>query len=1039
VISIILNHFVITKPLIMKNQLLCFLFLLLGSMTAMAQKRVTGNVTGSDGFPLIGVAIIESGTDNGTSSDIEGNYALDVSDGGSLIFSYTGFASQTVLVGDQATLNVVLDEGLALKEVVVTALGIKKDKKALSYSVTEVGGANFSAARSMNVIQSLAGKVAGVNVSSTATGAGGSTRVVIRGNSSISGNNQPLYVVDGVPIDNQNLGSSGMWGGQDWGDGVSSLNPDDIETYTILKGNSAAALYGFRASNGVILITTKSGGNRKGIGVEFSSQVRTESIINQLDFQEEYGHGLNGTAPTNQTQALDQGLYAWGGKLDGSSVMQFDGESRPYSAVGSNVDRFYRTGTTFSNTLTLSGGDDKYNFRFSGAALNNKDVVPNSGLDRYNFSLKVGARFSEKLSATVSVNYINETVNNRARLSDSPGNANYTVFSLPASINVESLKGDPNKLGANSDGTELQFNDNVFVTNPYWSTYQFSNKSVKNRMIGNIQLRYDIYDGLYARGRISMDRYDRRRTNLEPYGTAFTPFGSMDEQTNNFQELNSELILGYDKDLNETFGLSLFVGGNMMTNTFETLGGSGNTFSIPFLHTLNNAGNRSTIYGIQELGVNSVFGSAEVAFKKAIYLTGTARNDWFSTLTNADNTADNSELYYSAGISAVLSDLINLPAQIDFAKVRLSYAEVGGGAPTPYLLSLNYGVFGQGHQGQPLGGVANGTIPPIGLRPLTSQEYEFGLDLRVLQNRLGVDFSIYNKRTFRDIIGAGVSPTSGFGNKTVNLGGIENKGIELMLYGSPVKTKDFRWDVSINYAKNNNKVLRLLTEEVETGDNRESIRLEESRTRNAYIEVIEGLPYSQIVGFEFSKDASGNIMLDDEGLPIRGDLVPLGTGVHPTSIGISNTFSYKNMSLSFLIDSKSGGYIYAATNAFGYTRGLHRNTLEGRETGIGAVAAENVEDYYQRVASISSQFVQKADFIKLRELVFSYNLPKSKLGNLPFESVNIGIAGRNLWLIDSSVDNIDPESTYTSGNGQGLEMFGVPQTRSLQFNIGVKF
>lgn len=1024
----------------MKNHLLCFLFLLLGSMTALAQKRVSGNVTGSDGFPLIGVAILEAGTDNGTSSDIEGNYTLDISDGATLNFSYTGFASQSIVVGGQSILDVVLQEGLALDEVVVTALGIQKDKKALSYSVTEVGGENFSAARSMNVIQSLSGKVAGVNVSSTATGAGGSTRVVIRGNSSIGGNNQPLYVVDGVPIDNQNLGSAGMWGGQDWGDGISSLNPDDIETYTILKGNSAAALYGSRASNGVILITTKSGSNRKGIGVEFSSQVRTENIINQLDFQDQYGHGLNGAKPTTQEEALAQGLISWGGKSDGSSVMQFDGQSRPYSAVDNNVGRFYRTGTTFSNTLTLTGGDEKYNFRFSGSALNNKDVLPNSGLDRYNFTVKVGAKFSEKLSGTVGVNYINETVNNRARLSDAPGNANYVAQVLPASIDIETLKGTTDKFGANEDGTELLYNDNIFITNPYWSAYQFYNKSAKNRMIGNIQLRYDIYDGLYARGRISMDRYNRRRTNLEPYGTGYQPFAAIDEQSNNFQELNSELILGYDKDLNETIGLSLFVGGNSMTNSFETVGGSGNNFAIPFLHTLGNAGNRSTIYNIRELGINSIFGSAEIAIKKAIYLTATARNDWFSTLTDADNTADNSELYYSAGISAVVSDLVELPSQIDFAKVRFTYAEVGGGAADPYLLSLNYGVFGQGHNGNPLGGVSNGSIPPIGLVPLTSQELEFGLDLRVLQNRLGVDLSVYNKKTLNDIIGAGVSPTSGFGSKTVNVGSIENKGIELMLYGSPVKNKDFRWDVSFNYAKNNNKVLRLLTEEIEEGASRETIRLEESRTRNAYIEAVEGLPYSQIMGFEYSRDASGNIILDDDGLPVRGDLVPMGTGVHPTSIGISNTFTYKNMSLSFLIDSKSGGYIYAATNAYAYNYGLHKNTLEGRETGIGAVAAENVEDYYQRIAfNISEQFVEKADFIKLRELVFSYNLPKSKLGNLPFESVNIGIAGRNLWLISSSVDNIDPESTYTSGNGQGLEMFGVPQTRALQFNLGVKF
>ena len=1023
----------------MKNHLLCFLFLLLGSMTALAQKRVTGNVAGSDGFPLIGVAILEAGTDNGTSTDIDGNYALDVSDGATLNYSYTGFASQSVVVGDQTTLNVVLQEGVALDEVVVTALGIEKDKKALAYSVTEVGGENFSAARSMNVIQSLSGKVAGVNVASTATGAGGSTRVVIRGNSSISGNNQPLYVVDGVPIDNTNLGSAGMWGGQDWGDGISSLNPDDIDTYTILKGNAAAALYGYRASNGVILITTKSGNNRKGVGVEFNTQIRSESVINNYDFQEEYGHGLLGVAPVDQTAALAQGLYSWGGKLDGSSVVQFDGVSRPYSSTGDNLNRFYRNGITYSNTLALTGGDDKYNFRFSGSALNNQDVLPNSGLDRYNFSVKVNAKLSDKLSSTIGVNYVNEQVQNRPRLSDSPGNSNFSAGLLPSSINIDDLKGNTDKLGANEDGNELKFQDNDFVTNPWWGTEHFEANSRKNRMIGNVQLRYEIGAGVYARGRVGIDRYNARRRNLTPYGTAYSAFGQLDEQTTEFQELNTELVIGYDKDLTDAVGLSVFVGGNQLRNERETLGGSGSNFSVPYLHTLGNLGNRGTIYNFRKFQTNSLFGSAEVALKKAVYLTGTIRQDWFSTLTNADNTSDNDKLYFSVGASANLSDLIDLPKEISYAKVRVSYGEVGGvgAAEEPYLLGLNYGVFGQGHLGNPLGGVSNGSIPNATLTPLTSQEVEIGIDLRLLNNRLGIDFAYYNRQTINDILGAAVSPTSGYGSKVVNIGKMENKGIELLLFGSPVKTKDFTWDVSLNYAKNNNEVISLLTE---TQDDEESLRVDESRTRNAYIHHVEGLPYSQIMGYLYERDASGEIMLDDTGLPIRGDFVPLGTGVHPTSIGINNTFSYKNISLSFLIDSKSGGYIYAATNSYAYGRGLHKNTLEGRETGIGAVDAANIRDYYGRIgSSITEEFVQKADFIKLRELVVSYRIPKSKLGNLPFQSINIGLAGRNLLLLSSSVDNIDPESTYSAGNSQGLEMFGVPQTRSIQLNVGVKF
>ena len=1025
----------------MKLHLLCLLFLLGGSMTVVAQQRVTGNVTGTDGEPLIGVAVLETGTTNGTITDIDGNYVLNVSDeAASLTFSYTGYARQVVEIGAQTAINVVLEAGVALDEVVVTALGIERDKKALAYSVTEVEGENFSQARAMNVIQSLSGKVAGVNVASTATGPGGATRVVIRGNSSISGNNQPLYVVDGVPIDNTNLGSAGMWGGQDWGDGISSLNPDDIESYTVLKGNSAAALYGFRASNGVILITTKSGKKRQGIGVEFSSQVRTESIVNHVDFQEEYGHGRDGVAPTTQAEALANGLYAWGSRLDGSSVMQFDGQSRPYSAVGDNLDRFYETGVTFSNTLALTGGNENYNFRFSGAALNNDDVTPNAGLDRYTFSMKTNARFSDQLSGSAGVTYINEQVDNRPRLSDSPGNANYTAWSLPPSINIDDLKGPTDKLGANEDGAELEFNDNAFVTNPWWGTHQFDADSRKNRMIGNIQLRYDIFGGFYTRGRISVDRYNFRRTNITPYGTAYSAFGQMDERSTNFQELNTELILGYDKDVTESIGLNIFVGGNQLRNKRETLGIEGDNFSVPFLHTIKNLQNQRSIYEFKEFQTNSIFSSAEIAINRAIYLTATGRQDWFSTLTNIDNTSDNDKFYYSVGASAVLSDIINLPSQVDYAKVRVSYGEVGGvgAAEEPYLLGLNYVIHGQGHSDNPLGGITTdpNSIPNATLTPLTSQEFEVGLDFVLFQNRLGADFAFYNRQTIDDILNAKVSSTSGYAEKVVNIGKMENVGVELLLYGTPVKTSDFRWDVSVNYAQNNNEVVSLLTAE----DDGESVRVEESRTQNAYIEHIEGLPYSQIMGYLYDRDDAGNIVLDDDGLPVRGELVAMGTGVHPTSIGISNTLSYKNLSLSFLIDSKSGGYIYGATNAYAYFRGLHQNTLEGRESGIGPVSAENLEDYYQRIAfNITEEFVQKADFIKLRELVLSYNIPKSKLGGLPFESLSLGLAGRNLALLSSSVDNIDPESTYTAGNGQGLEMFGVPQTRSFQFNLGIKF
>lgn len=1005
-----------------------------------AQQTVSGTVTSDDGESLIGVNIIEKGTSNGVLTDLDGNYSIKVAEDATLVFSYTGYETQEIAVGNQTAIDLVLSAGVNLDEVVVTALGIEKNKKALTYSVSEVEPTGFAEAREMNVVNSLSGKVAGVNVSTTASGAGGSSRVVIRGNNSLSGTNQPLYVVDGIPIDNTNLGSAGMWGGSDGGDGISSINPEDIESISVLKGASAAALYGYRSANGVVMITTKGGSKRKGIGVEFNTSLRTESLINTYDFQREYGHGRNGTAPTTVDQALEEQLYAWGEPLDPNrSVMQFDGVERPYGDAGDNIDRFYETGLTHINTLTLTGGSDKVNFRFSASNLDNTDILPNSGLVRRNFTLRTNAQLSDRLSATVSAMYVNETANNRPRLSDSPGNANYTAWSMPATINVETLKGDPNKLGAAEDGTELQFNDNVFVTNPYWAAHQFDNDNKKDRLLGKVQLQYDIGAGLYARGKIGLDRFTNRTRNLTPFGTAFSPLGQLSEGQQEVQELNTELLLGYDRDLSDNISLSLFAGGNQQRNFSESLGGSGNNFNIPFLHAIKNLQNQTVNYSFGEWQVNSLFGSAEVGLMRAIYVSGTYRNEWFSTLTSPTGAGEgeNNQAYYSAGVSAVLSDLIVMPRAIDFLKLRASYATGSGPgvAASPYQLNLTYGIFGQGHLGRALGGITNGSIPNANLIPLLTKEMEFGLDMRMFTGRLGIDFTYYDRTTENDIISAAVSSTSGFGSKIVNVGEMSNTGIELLLTGTPIKTEDFSWDINLNYAYNDNQVLSLLDPE----NDAESIRADESRTRSAYIEHVEGLPYSQIGGFTYVRDEAGEIVLDDNGLPQQGEFAHFGTGVAPTMAGFGSTFRYKNFSLNFLIDSRWGGKIYSATNAFAYLRGLHQETLEGRETGIGSIPAEEVEDYYGRIYNITEQFIYDADYIKLRQVQFTYNLPSSVIERLPLSGVNVGIGARNLALLYSAADNIDPESTYNVGNAQGLEMFGVPSTRSIQFNLGIRF
>ena len=1011
--------------------------LLFGTSFIWAQSNLSGTIKTTSGDPLIGVNIIEKGTSNGTVTDIDGNFNLSVGADATLELTYTGYQDKDIAVGNQTVLELTMEEGAQLDEVIVTALGIERKKKALAYSVTELGGEELSTAKEVNVANSLVGKVAGVNVSKTATGPGGSTRIVIRGNNTLQGTNQPLIVVDGVPINNDNLGSAGMWGGQDWGDGISSLNSDDIEKVTVLKGNTASALYGWRAGNGVILVTTKKGKKQDGIGISYSTNFQTESIIDLYDFQSEYGHGLNGMAPTTEAQAFEGGLFAWGAKLDGSSVIQFDGVSRPYANAGNNIDRFYRSGNTWTNNLSFNGGTEDINYRISLTNLENTGITPNSGLNRKTFNASTNGRFG-KFTASISGSYVSESVENRPRLSDSPGNANYTVWSLPASINVETLKGTTDKFGANEDGFELQFNDNVFVTNPYWAAYQFEANNKKNRLFGNFALGYELIDGLTIQGKVGVDRFTERRRTVEPYGTAFTNLGAVSESNREVSEVNLEATIRYTKDLNKNIGIDLLVGGNKQKNFNEGLGIRGANLNVPFLHTPANGANQTFNYDISEFRVNSVFAQAEIALWNNLYITATARQDWFSILTNPDGSGENGIFYPSIGVSYDLAGAgLDLPDWIDLGKLRVSWAQVGGaGALQPYLLNQTYGIFSQGHLGQPLGGINGNRIPPSGLKPSTNTEFEIGLDFRLLKGRANVDFAVYNKSTTEDILFAAVSPTSGAGSKIVNVGEITNKGVEVLFSVNPIRKKNFRWDIGINYAFNDNNVERLLTPEADE----ESIRFEESRTRNAYIEIIEGQPFSQVIGFAYARDASGNIQLDDNGLPIAGDRMAFGTGVAPTQIGIQNKFQIGGISVAFLIDMKTGAKIYNATNAYGYFRGLHKETLVGRESGLGQVAAENVEDYYQRIAfGISEEFIDDADFIKLREVVIGYKIPASLMGKLPFKNATISFAGRNLAILSKKTDNIDPESTYTNGNGQGLEMFGVPTTRSYGLNLRVDF
>jgi TonB-linked SusC/RagA family outer membrane protein len=1027
----------------------------------MAQgKTVTGTVSDADtGGPLPGINVVEKGTRNGTSTDFDGNYSISVSGSSAiLVFSAIGYTEKEVAVGGQSSINVTLAENVELLgEVVVTALGIKKETKALGYSVTQVGSEEIATIKTPNAINSLQGKIAGVNITQNSTGAAGSSRVIIRGNNSLTGGNQPLYVVDGIPIGNENNGAASLWGGNDGGDGISSLNADEIESISVLKGGSAAALYGSRGGNGVILITTKSGSKQEGFGIEYTSTANFDVVDTSIqDFQTTYGQGLLGEKPANQAAALEAGLNSWGPRLDGSQVVQWDGVQRPYSYVGSNLKHFYRTGTTFINTVALSSGNETANMRFSLTDFTNDDITPNSGLNRKIFALNAGAVLAEKLTAQVSAKYSIEDTQNRPRLSDAPGNANFTVGLLSPNVDVRFM--NP---GADEFGNEIQYSDNIFSQNPYFAAFNFRNEDTRNRLIASATLRYDILDWLYVTARAGIDHYTLRRTSVTPFGTAFQPLGSIEEDEYRYSQVDSDIILGVEKDINDKFSVNAFVGANRNSIDHEVLRQRGSNFIVPGLEDVGNTENQSrdrnfgTNFGERKIG--SLYGSFELSYNNYAYLTFTGRNDWFSTLSFPGKETPNDDFYPSVSGSLILSDMFEMPTFIDFLKLRSGFSQTAGGADEAYQLALTYEIFDQGHLGQPLGRINGGTVPNANLVPWNKDEFEIGFDARFLGNRLSLDFAYYTNQITSDIVKVTTSVGSGFNDAIFNIGEIENKGVELLISGTPIRTQNFEWTTSVNTSFNEGVV-------VGTNDVGDPIFLDEPRTRNVRIAHVVGERYGTIFGTSYVRDNNGNIVydIDGDGVPIarQGERKILGDGVPPWTVGFSNSIRYKDFNLNFLIDGKFGGQLFSGTNTIAYGTGLHQKTTEGREGGLAVsgidgatfdadagtgatfnatVAPENLQTYWGRVNDIAEEFVEDSDYIRFRQLSLGYTFPTAILGKTFIKSATINLLAQNLFYIKRSIDNVDPESAYNVSNSQGLEYFGVPTTKGYGVSLNVKF
>ncbi len=1013
--------------------------------------ELKGKVVNETGQAIAGVTVVVKGTSVGTTTDDQGTFSIYASKGSTLIFSFVGYDTKEVVIDEVAVINVqLIAYNTQLDGVTVTALGITKQKKALGYSTTKVDGSKLTQARETNIGNALTGMVAGVNVAGVSAGPYGSSRVMIRGNSSLTGNNQPLYVIDGVPFDNTNQGFSGMWGGADFGDGLSTINPDDVESIQVLKGVAATALYGYRGGNGAILITTKSGARSKGIGVEVNNNLTFNSVVDvREDVQYTYGQGFGGTKPQSADEASASALDSWGAVLDGSPVINFNGETVPYQAYKNNFKNFMQTGLTNQTSIAVSGSNDMGHFRLGLSNLYLEPVNPNSNMKQQGVNFNGTFNITKRLQVSLNANYVFEQVKNRASMSDNPGNMIGSVSSLASSFDVNWLKDSV----VDSNGLENVPNRyNPWVQNPYFVAYYFQNSTRRNRLTAALNFKYDFTDWLSLQGQVTRDGYILDRTEIIPYGTQWAQItmgdiqGRLTQTKTDFHEINGNVMVEANKKIG-AFSLHGNFGANTQDN-IVTRGGiyGAGPFQVPYVYSTSNirGQDRPYVYDYKHFRVNSLYASLDAGYQNFLFFSLTGRNDWYSTL----NPQTNNYLYPSVSAGFVFSDAFKLPAWITFGKLRAALAKSSNGTE-PYRNLLTYQLADYDIFGHPIGNITQGIIPNKFLKPVKITELELGLDLRFLSNRVGLDVAVYDKKTEDDILDVLVSSSTGYFAKTVNVGKLSNKGIELLLSGTPVKAEKFSWSISFNIAYNKNKVMALIPPENNptpvSGDNT-------PRFGFASIQHIVGLPYAQIVGYPYKRDSIGRIVYDDYGFPSQLDMspIPFGSSIYKTTGGFSNELSYENFTLSFLFDFKYGAKIYSSTNVMYYYYGHHIKTLEGRKTGyVGKGVTEQgqpntksvpSEEYFRQLTNkVAEEFVYDASFIKFRSLSVAYSLPQSLLKKGFIKGFTFSVVARNIATLMKHTPNIDPESNLNNTNAQGLELSGYPPVRSAGFNLNVKF
>ncbi len=1062
--------------------ILTLLLVLVVQLTFAQEKTISGTVADDTGLPLPGVNIIIQGTSTGTQSDFDGNYTIEAAQGQILVYSYVGFETQEVAVGASNNINVTLQAGSVLDEVVVTALGISREKQSLGYSTQEVDGEDISTVKGGNFTNALSGKVSGLQIRRN-NNFGGSTNIVIRGNTSLTGDNQALFVIDGVPISNRNTNAaaqntaSGNY--YDYGNAAADINPDDIESINVLKGAAASALYGSRAANGVIIITTKKGKKAKGLGVTLNSNATVGFVDKSTfaEYQNQYGPGygdyftfedIDGDGVDDQVEnylddasygpAFDPNLfiYQWD-SFDPASPNYL--KKSAYVAAENGPLTFFETPITLTNSISISNGLENGSYRLSYTKLDQSGLLPNSTLDRHNFIFNGTYDVNEKLTVSGFANYIKTDAlgrNSTGYNDNVVGNfKQWWAVSTDLKEQRDIYFATKRNIGWNP-GSSTPGAAPIYWDNPYWTRYENYQNDERNRFIGNFELNYKLTEWLGIMGRVSTDTYNESQEERRAVGSVATPFGVARGNVDSgylrrditATETNYDLMLNFNTDFSESISFSGILGSNVRRNEFNSLTSStAGGLVIPKLYSLQNSRSPlpNPVEQAEKIGVDGVYASASLGFGNIVFLDGTYRIDRFSTLPE-----DNSSFGYpSVSTSFVFSKLLNVNA-ISFGKLRVNYAEVGNGAPFDRLFDT-YVINGD------IGNSIPNTANNADLEPERTKSYEAGLEMRFANNRVGFDVSYYKSNSINQIVTAPISASTGYTGKLLNAGEIENKGFEVSFNAMPVKSDSFSWGLNVNFTKNESEVLEL-------PDGVEAIQLG-SFQGGVTINAVKGEPFGVIYGTDFVY-LNGEKVVDPESgryltTPTSNNV--LGDTNPDWLMGISNTLTYKALSFSFLIDIQEGGSLFSLDQYYGQATGIYantayindlgnpvRNTLEDGggyiNPGVNPDGSVNTTrtdanefSGFGYAALPNAEFVYDASYIKLRQVSLTYTMPSKFLDDTFMTGLQFSVTGSNLWIIDKNLPYADPEAGLSSGNLQGYVTGSLPTTQDYGFNIKAQF